>query len=216
METPTFNNPIFARVWTMKSARESEQLRELRRENLADLSGRVLEVGAGTGTNFGLYPAAVREVVALEPEPHLFRKATQAAAAAPMPVTVLPSPIEALSAAEPFDAVVCALVLCSVDDMDGVLRQISSVLKPGGTLHYFEHVASSGWRGRVQQLADATVWPRMSGNCHTHRDTERSIAEAGFTVETARRELVPIPTPLPAWMPTPSSEFALGKARKTV
>ena len=200
----------------MKSARESEQLQELRRENLADLSGRVLEVGAGTGTNFGLYPAAVREVVALEPEPHLFRKATQAAAAGPLAVTVLPSPIEALSAADPFDAVVCALVLCSVEDMDGVLRQISSVLKPGGTLHYFEHVASSGWRGRFQQLADATVWPRMSGNCHTHRDTERSIAEAGFTVETARRELVPIPTPLPAWIPAPSSEFALGKARKAV
>ena len=50
-----------------------------------------------------------------------------------MPVTVIASPIEALPAAEPFDAVVCALVLCSVGDLDGVLRQIRSVLKQGHT-----------------------------------------------------------------------------------
>ena len=59
----------------MKSSRESQALRELRRENLADLSGRVLEVGAGTGTNFEFYPGAVSEVVALEPEPRLFLRA---------------------------------------------------------------------------------------------------------------------------------------------
>lgn len=215
MTTPEFDHPFFARVWAMKSSRESQALRELRRENLADLSGRVLEVGAGTGSNFGFYPSAVSEVVALEPEPRLFLKARRAAEAAPVPVTVIASPIETLPAAEPFDAVVCALVLCSVTDLDGVLQQIRSVLKPGGTLHYFEHVASPGWRGRMQQLADATVWPRLSGNCHTHRDTERAIAQAGFTVHSARREMVPIPTPLPAWVPAPSSEFALGRATRT-
>lgn len=36
----------------------------LRVENLAGLSGRVLEVSAGTGTNFALYPDSVTEVVA--------------------------------------------------------------------------------------------------------------------------------------------------------
>ena len=215
MSTQTFDHPFFARVWTMKSARESPALRELRRETVAGLSGRVLEVGAGTGTNFQFYPDTVREVVALEPEPRLFATAKQAAAAAPVPVTVLPSAIETLSAAEPFDAVVCALVLCSVADPQDVLRRIGSVLTPGGVLRYLEHVASPGWRGGLQRLADATVWPRLSGNCHTHRDTERLIVTAGFTLDTARHEWVPIPTPLPAWMPAPSSEFALGRATKT-
>ena len=45
--------------------------KRLRRENLAGLSGRVLEVGAGTGTNFELYPDTVTEVVAVEPERRL-------------------------------------------------------------------------------------------------------------------------------------------------
>ena len=215
MSTQSFDHPFFARVWTMKSARESQELRDLRRENLAGLSGRVLEVGAGTGTNFGFYPDTVREVLALEPEPRLFTQAEQAATTARVPVTVIPSAIETLSDTEPFDAVVCALVLCSVADLGHALSQINSVLEDGGELRYLEHVASSGWPGRLQQLADATVWPRLSGNCHTHRDTEHAIREAGFTIDTSRHQRVPIPTPLPAWMPAPSSEFALGRAIKT-
>ena len=53
------------------SAHEPESIRRLRRENLAGLPGRVLEVGAGTGTNFEFYPDTVTEVVAVEPERRL-------------------------------------------------------------------------------------------------------------------------------------------------
>lgn len=215
MSTQRFDHPFFARVWAMKSARESQALSDLRRENLAGLSGRVLEVGAGTGTNFGFYPQTVREVIALEPEPRLFAKAMHAASAAAVPVTVVPSAIEDLSTAEPFDAVVCAMVLCSVAELGHALSQMKSVLKHGGELRFLEHVASAGWPGRVQRLADATVWPRLSGNCHTHRRTEQALVDAGFTIGATRHEWVPIPTPLPAWVPAPSSEFAVGRATKT-
>ena len=145
----------------------------MRRENLAGLSGRVLEVGAGTGTNFALYPDTVGQVVAVEPEASLLVHARTAAATAPVPVRVTGETIEALTDPGPFDAVVCSLVLCSVDDPDSVVRQLFSRLKPGGELRYLEHVASTGWRGRMQRVADATVWPRLFGNCHTHRDTEQ-------------------------------------------
>ena len=205
----TLDNPFFARLWSVMSAHETPVLRRLRTENLAGLSGRVLEVGAGTGTNFALYPDTVSEVVALEPETRLAPKARRAAAEAPIPVTVVESTIESLSDQEPFDAAVCSLVLCSVADPNTVLRQIFSMLKPGGELRYFEHVASPGWRGRVQQLADATVWPRISGNCHTHRETERAIRDAGFTVVTARHQLQ-----FPDWVPMPVSEVAVGRAVK--
>lgn len=204
----TIDNPFFAKVWTTLSTREPESIRRLRRENLAGLTGRVLEVGAGTGTNFEFYPPTVTEVVAIEPETRLAVLAREAADKASIPVTVSTDTVEHYAGtSEPFDAVVASLVLCSVQDPDGVLRQLFSMLRPGGELRYLEHVASSGVRARAQRLADATLWPRLFGNCHTHRDTERSIADAGFTVADARHEWV-----LPAWVPIPSSETAIGRA----
>jgi len=201
------DNPFFARMWTILSAHEPESLRALRRENLAGLSGRVLEVGAGTGSNFVLYPTSVDEVVAIEPEPRLNTIAERTAATAPVPVTVTDRTVEQLEPGAPFDAVVCSLVLCSVDDQEGVLRQLFSRLRPGGELRYFEHVASEGARGRMQTLVDATIWPRMFGNCHTHRDTERIIANAGFQPQSSRHEWQ-----FPSWVPMPVSELALGIA----
>lgn len=209
-DTDTFDNPFFARLWSKLSTREPESIKRLRRENLAGLTGRVLEVGAGTGTNFEFYPATVTEVVAIEPEQRLAVLARQAADKASVPVTVSTDTVERyaeISAGEPFDAVVCSLVLCSVQDPDSVLRQLFSVLRPGGELRYLEHVAGTGVRARMQRLADATVWPRLLGNCHTHRHTERSIVDAGFVVADTRHEWV-----LPAWVPMPASEAAIGRA----
>lgn len=210
MSPATLDHPLFARVWTVMSAHETPLLRRLRSENLAGLSGRVLEVGAGTGTNFAYYPDTVTEVVACEPETRLAPKAREAAAAAPVPVRVIESTVESMGEVEPFDAVVCSLVLCSVEEPDAVLRQLNSVLRPGGELRYFEHVASPGWRGTVQKVADATVWPRIAGNCHTHRNTERAITGAGFTVAATRHQMT-----FPAWVPLPVSEVAVGRAVKT-
>jgi SAM-dependent methyltransferase len=205
----SIDNPLFARVWTVMSAHEPESLKRLRRDNLAGLSGRVLEVGAGTGTNFAYYPDTVTEVVAVEPERRLAVQAEEAAAAVRVPVTVSTDTVEHFAATGdgPFDAAVCSLVLCSVDQPDDVLRQLLSLLRPGGELRYLEHIASSGWRSRLQKAADATVWPRVSGNCHTHRHTETAIVNAGFEVAEARREWS-----IPRWVPLPVAELAIGRA----
>jgi SAM-dependent methyltransferase len=205
----TLDNRFFARVWPVAAAHEAEAVRALRRENLAGLSGRVLEVGAGIGTNFPNYPASVEQVVAMEPEPRLAARARVAAAAAPVAVVLTNETVEEFSGGEFFDAVVCSLVLCSVRDPEMVLRRLYSLLRPGGELRYLEHIASTGMRGRLQRFADATVWPRFLGNCHTHRDTERAIIEAGFEVDTSRREWT-----LPAWSPMPVSELLVGRARR--
>lgn len=141
--TQQVSNPFFARVWTVMSAHETEALTRLRRENLAGLSGRVLEVGAGTGTNFAHYPDTVEQVLAVEPEAALLVHARSAAEAAPVPVRVTGETIENLSDPGPFDAVVCSLVLCTVADADSVVQQLFSRLTPGGELRYMEHVASA-------------------------------------------------------------------------
>jgi SAM-dependent methyltransferase len=210
----TTDNPFFARLWTFLSNHETEEIQRLRTENLVGLTGRVLEVGAGTGTNFGYYPATVTEVVAVEPERRLAPQARKAAAKAPVPVTVSTGTVERFLSdgnRKPFDAVVCSLVLCSIDDPDSVLRQLFSLVRPGGELRFLEHVGSTGLRGRLQKVADATVWPRLMGNCHTHRDTEASIVGAGFAVQGARSEPA-----MPAWFPTPVAEYTIGHAVRPV
>lgn len=209
MTTVVVDNPFFARIWPVVATHETEAVRALRRENLAGLTGRVLEVGAGIGTNFPHYPDSVDEVVAVEPEPRLAAQARAAAEVVPVRVAVTGETAEALSGAAQFDAVVCSLVLCSVQDPESVLRRLYSLLRPGGELRYLEHVASAGARGRLQRFVDATFWPRLLGNCHTHRDTERSIVESGFEVHASRREWT-----LPAWSPMPVSELLLGRARR--
>jgi ubiquinone/menaquinone biosynthesis C-methylase UbiE len=149
---------------------------------LAGLDGEVLEIGAGNGLNFERYPDAVKQVTAVEPEPTLREYAVRAAEAAAVPVAVVAARAEALPFPDgSFDAAVACLVLCSVPDQAAVLTELRRVLRPGGTLRFFEHVQADTPRmQRVQRVLDATVWPVLAGGCHTGRDTAAAIAAAGF------------------------------------
>ena len=89
--------PVFSRFYAAISDRmDGEGLAALRAELLAPLSGAVVEIGAGDGRNFARYPTAVTQVTAVEPEPRLRTRATQLAAVAPVPVTVVPGTAESL------------------------------------------------------------------------------------------------------------------------
>lgn len=155
-----------------------------RRSILADLHGSVVEIGAGAGSSFPLYPPAVTRVLALEPDDFLRNLAQQEALKAPVPVTVIAGVAEKIPAdTASIDAVVASLVLCSVRDQATVLAEIRRVLKPGGTLAYYEHVRSERpFLAAVEDLL-TPVWQRVAGGCHPNRDTLRTMREAGFTVQ---------------------------------
>ena len=71
-------HPVFARVFDRMSEREERLGQAAHRQAMLDgVSGRVLELGAGNGINFKHYPAAVSEVVAVEPEPYLRERARE-------------------------------------------------------------------------------------------------------------------------------------------
>lgn len=178
-------HPLFARVYEKLSPGwEKDGQAELRARALAGLSGRVVEVGAGNGLNFGHYPAAVTEVVAVEPEPYLRERAAERGAEAPVTVTVVAGTAEALPLADgEADAVVSSLVLCSVRNQAVALAEARRVLRPGGELRFYEHVVSHK-RGKAafQRVFTNTIWKRISGGCHMDRDTGRAIADAGFEI----------------------------------
>jgi SAM-dependent methyltransferase len=184
------SHPCFARILPGVVARaQARGQGDHRRALLAGLSGRVIEVGAGTGINFGYYPPSVTDVVAVEPEVHLRRLAADAARTAPVPVRVLDGLAERLPVTDgSFDAGVVSLVLCSVYDPDRALAELFRAIRPGGELRFYEHVLAAGpWLSRLQRLLDRLFWPHMAGGCHCGRSTGALIQQAGFAMEEYRR-----------------------------
>ncbi|MDR6979474.1 ubiquinone/menaquinone biosynthesis C-methylase UbiE [Streptomyces sp. 3330] len=207
------HHPLFARCYArLGTAAETRGgLAPLRDQLLTGLSGRIIEVGAGNGLNFAHYPAAVSEVVAIEPERHLRTLALEAARHAEVPVDVVPAVAEALPVkSEAFDGAVLSLVLCSVRDVPRALGELSRVLRPGGELRFLEHGPGGGPVMRFTQRAlDRTVWPALAGGCHLTRDTLGALREAGFEPGPHRRLCVPEKGPR-----LPSSYCVLGSARR--
>jgi ubiquinone/menaquinone biosynthesis C-methylase UbiE len=191
MSGTAVRHPVFARLYSRLSPGvERKGGAEHRTELLEGVSGRVVEIGAGNGLNFAHYPAAVSEVVAVEPEPYLRERAADAAATAPVPVRVVDGVADALPAEDgTFDAAVASLVLCSVPDQATALAEIRRVLRPGGELRFYEHVVSDRPRtARTQRrLDDWGLWPRLAGGCHAARDTTAAIEVAGYRIERCRR-----------------------------
>ncbi|HWJ51249.1 MAG TPA: methyltransferase domain-containing protein [Solirubrobacteraceae bacterium] len=181
-------HPVFARVWARMSGKVGTD--RVRRELVAGLSGRVVEVGAGDGRNFAHYPPEVRDVLAVEPEPYLRQIASTTARSARVPIAVVDGVAELLPVEDgTCDSVISSLVLCSVSDQRTVLAELHRVLVPGGELRFFEHVVAERSVGQaVQRSLDRTgIWPQLGAGCHLARDTVGAIAAAGFVVERVKR-----------------------------
>jgi ubiquinone/menaquinone biosynthesis C-methylase UbiE len=208
--TEEIHHPLFARIYMRMSRKRHETEDEHRRHLLEGLSGKVIEVGAGNGLNFSLYPDTVEKVLAVEPESLLREAAVDEARGAPVEIDVvngIASELPAEDASQ--DAVVASLVLCSVRDQGEALSEMRRVLKPGGELRFYEHVvAQKPFPARLQRIADATFWPRVAGGCHMARDTLPAIERAGFTVERSER------FPFTPGAPVPSIPHVLGVARR--
>jgi ubiquinone/menaquinone biosynthesis C-methylase UbiE len=202
---------VFAKLQARASAIEERRGGAARRRQLlAGLSGRVVELGAGSGVSFAYYPRAVTELLAIEPEPALRELALRAAATASVPVEVVDGVAERLPLPDAsVDAVVVAGVLCSVADPPRALAEIRRVLRPGGELRFYEHVVARNDRlAGLQRMLDATFWPRLFGGCRTTRDTEGALVAAGFNIEERERFSF-----RPTLLATPVAPRILGRAR---
>ena len=172
---------------------ENAGLRDHREQLLSPVSGRVLEIGGGTGANLSRYGAAVQSLTITEPDPYMLRR-LEAYVREHMPTAlVLRAPAEDLPFGDDsFDAVVSTLVLCGVDDQPRALREIRRVLRPGGQLVFFEHVRSHDPKvARQQDRMNALN--RFVAGCECNRPTLESIRGAGFDVEAAAATLEKAP-----------------------
>lgn len=165
---------------------EKGEIGHARRRLLADSSGRLLELGAGTGENFKHYPPMVTFAVLTEPDEamlgHLrsrFRRKTSG----PQHSIVRAAAEHLPFLDESFDTVVATLTLCSVDDVPAVLSEVLRVLVPGGRLLVFEHQLSPDKRVAAWQRRLDRPWGFFAGGCHLDRPTEDLIERAGFEAQ---------------------------------
>ena len=171
---------------------DDDALDDLERAAVGRLRGRVLEIGAGEGENFGAFHADV-EWIGLEPDDErraelATRARTWGHRAEPLAAKAERIPLPDHSV----DAVVGTYVLCSVDDQAVALAEVRRVLVPGGRILFVDHVAAPPHtlKRAVQRVA-TPITRRCCHGCHWDRDTEAALVAAGFTGDEVQRVRVP-------------------------
>lgn len=159
-----------------------ESMAQLKQTLFADLSGTVVEIGPGAGTNLSYYPRNVRWI-GIEPNPFMHPHLKQEAERLGLQnLELRQGSAEQLNLeANSVDAVVSTYVLCSVDNLAAALQEIRRVLKPGGRFLFIEHVAAEcgTWTRRVQNGVEP-AWKILFDGCHPNRETGLALEEAGF------------------------------------
>jgi len=153
-----------------------------KRRLFADLPTTVVELGAGTGANFR-YLRHGTKVVAVEPNFHMHSALRRSAERWGIELEIHDDGAERLRLQDgTIGAVICSLVLCTVQSPTEVLAEIRRVLEPSGRFLCIEHVAAppNTLVGRIQRWV-FRPWKWFFEGCHTHRDTAATLEAAGFS-----------------------------------
>ncbi len=168
----------------------TKPLKPQRQQTIALATGRVLEIGIGTGANLPFYSQKVSEIIGIEPELAMLKKAELMVKQAPSNALVKLAVGDAHHlefADNSFDTVIMCLVLCTIPDPLQALKEAHRVLKADGQLLFLEHVrAPSSWVARCQDVVNP-AWKHLACGCQLNRDTETTITQAGFVFEDIQR-----------------------------
>jgi ubiquinone/menaquinone biosynthesis C-methylase UbiE len=181
-------HPLLAALYDpLMRLQDALGFRRRRRRSAEAARGRVLELGVGTGLNLPWYRQA-DEVVGVDPDPHMLKRARTRVSAAPCPVTLVEGSAESLPFGDgEFDSVIFGLSLCTIPDPRAALSEARRVLAPDGRLIFLEHVrAERPWAARLQDGV-APIWRHVAGGCNLNRDTVATIGEQ-FEVESLWRK----------------------------
>jgi len=150
-----------------------------------EASGKILEIGMGSGLNLKHYnPDKVEHLWGLEPSEGMRRKAQANIEASKLPLEWLGLPSESIPLNDDVaDSVVLTYTLCTIPDPEAALAEMRRVLKPDGLMVFSEHGLSPDenvkrWQNRVNP-----VWKKLAGGCNLNRDIPSLLTNAGFRLD---------------------------------
>jgi ubiquinone/menaquinone biosynthesis C-methylase UbiE len=183
------SNPLFARIYdAVLAPTEWMGVRDQRRRLMDGLSGRVVEIGAGTGLNVPLYPATAHDVHAIEPDRHMLEKLRSKASGSSTRLYLYRANAHHLPfAGGVFDVAIVTFALCTIPDPERALDEAHRVVREGGVLRFLEHVRSeknrtAGWQDRA-----APLWGRISGGCRLNQPTVEILEATRWEVDDVWR-----------------------------
>jgi ubiquinone/menaquinone biosynthesis C-methylase UbiE len=177
--------------WLIELCMRNKEARRYRERVIPQATGRVLEVGVGSGLNIPFYGATVDHLFALEPSPELRKMAGRRTKGTRFAVEFLDRSAEEIPLERgSVDTVVTTWTLCTIPDAIGALREMKRVLKPGGLLLFVEHglapdASVQAWQHRLNPL-----WNRIGGGCNLNRKIDELIVRSGFRLAELETEYV--------------------------
>lgn len=185
-----FYSKLFARFYDpFMESLEEKILSKYRKQLLEPLQGNILEVGSGTGINFGLYPKGCH-VIASEPSEHMLKYAEERLKMEPTEAEIElvlagvgSEALEKYIPEEGFDAIVCTLVLCTIPKPELAVESFKKWLKPDGKLIVLEHVHAKTAPRKMFHNVINPAWKRFAEGCHINRDTAKMLRDSGFRAE---------------------------------
>ncbi len=147
-------------------------------------SGRVLEIGIGTGLNLSYYQAdKVEKLIGLDPSEDSWQLAAKRAEQVSFPLEFVGLPGEQIPLEdESIDTVVVTYALCTIPEPVSALEGMRRVLKPGGRLLFSEHGRAPDANVRKWQDRINPLWKKIAGGCNLNRDIPDLLTQGGFTV----------------------------------
>jgi len=162
----------------------TERLLAARRQKVGEIvTGRLLDIGFGTGLSLPHYPPSV-SVIGIDASLGMLRFARAEAA---RPVQLVEMGAEHLGFPDrSFDSVAFNLCLCTIGDPERAVREAVRVARPGAPMAFLEHVRSHVLPVALVQDALSPLLVALQHD-HFNRRTEETIRRAGVQVQSVER-----------------------------
>jgi ubiquinone/menaquinone biosynthesis C-methylase UbiE len=166
---------------------ERRKFKRVRHDLLKSATGKVLEIGSGTGVNLPLY-RNVDHVIAIEPSQHMIEQSLSKLKLASVPIEVVNASAERLPFEDhTFDTIVATLVFCTIPNVDEAINELKRVCKPNGKILLFEHVKMENTVLSSMQEGLTPLWKKICDGCCLNRETLKAFTSHGLKIERVEK-----------------------------